>query len=125
MFLSGGGPHQGVVIVVSKKCWGSMQGVVFHVSSLRVCSLTFRLANKNLVACACCMPTSCNTDAAAMEVHELLDLILYCRDCVNKLFLLGRDLIACIGQMLPQNDLVSCGTCGHADRAPGTAEVHC
>ena len=116
MFLSGGGPHQGVGIVVSKRCWGSMQDVVFHAYSPRVCSLTFRLANKDFVACACYMPTSWDTDEAVMEVYELLDLILYSRDCVNRLLLLGGDLNACIGQMLPQNDLASSGTCGWGTR---------
>ena len=123
MFLSGGGPHQEVGIVVSKRCWGSMQDVVFHAYSPRVCSLTFRLANKEFVACACYMPTSWDTDEAVMEMYELLDLILYSRDCVNRLFLLCGDLNACIGQMLPQDDLVSCGTCKNG--AQGTAEVHC
>ena len=99
MFLSGGGPHQGVGIVVSKRCWGSMQDVVFHAYSPRVCSLTFRLANKEFVACVCYMPTSWDTDEAVMEVYALLDLILYSRDCVNRLPLLGGDLNACIGQM--------------------------
>ena len=116
MFLSGGGPHQGVGIVVSKRCWGSMQDVVFHAYSPRVCSLTFRLANKEFVACACYMPTSWDTDEAVMEVYELLDLILYSRDCVNRLLLLGGDLNACIGQMLPQDDLASWGTCGWGTR---------
>ena len=110
-FLTAGGPHQGVGMVVSKRCWGSMHNVVFHVYCPRVCSLTFRLAKKDFVACACYMPTSWDTDQAVMEVYELLDLILYSRDCVNRLLLLGGDLNACIGQMLPQHDLVSCGTC--------------
>ena len=111
-FLSGGGPHQGVGMVVSKRCWGSMQDVVFHVYSPRVCSLTFRLANKDFVACACYRPTSWDTDEAVMEVYEFLDLILCWRDCVNRFFFfVGGDLNACIGQMLPQNDLASCGTC--------------
>ena len=58
MFLSGGGPHQGVRIVVSQKCWGSMQYVVFHVYFPRVCPLALRLANKKFVPSACYMPTS-------------------------------------------------------------------
>ena len=91
MILSGGGPHQGVGIVVSNRCWGSMQDVVFHVYSPRVCSLTFQLANKNFVASACYMPTLWDTDEAVMEVYELLDLILFSRDCVNRLLLLGGD----------------------------------
>ena len=57
------------------------------------------------------MPTSWDTDEAVMEMYELLDLILYSRDCVNRLLLLGGDLNACIGQMFPQHDLASCGTC--------------
>ena len=73
-----------------------MQDVVFHADSPRVCSLTFRLANKDFVACACYMPTSWDTDEAVMEVYELLHLILYSRDCVNRLLLLGGDMNACI-----------------------------
>ena len=116
MFLSGGGAHRGVGIGVSNKCWGSMQDISFHAYSPRVCSLTFRLANKNFVACACYMPTSWDTDEAVIEMYELLDLILYSPACVNRLPLIGGDLNACIGQMLPQDDFVSCGTCGWGTR---------
>ena len=52
------------------------------------------------------------SNKAVMEMYEFLDLILYSRDCVNRLLLLGGDLNAFIGQISPQNDLVSCGTCG-------------
>ena len=112
MFRSGGGAHQGVGIVVSHNCVGSIQDISFHAYCPPVCSLTFRLANKNFVACACHMLTSWDTNAAVMEVYELLDLILYSPACVNRLPFIGRNLNACIGQMFPQNDLVSCGTCG-------------
>ena len=111
MFRSGGGAHQGVGIVVSHNCVGSIQDISFHAYCPPVCSLTFRLANKMFVACACHMLTSWDTNAAVMEVYELLDLILYSPARVNRLPLIGRDLNACIGQMFPQNDLVSCGTC--------------
>ena len=46
------------------------------------------------------------SNKAVMEMYEFLDLILYSRDCVNRLLLLGGDLNAFIGQISPQNDLV-------------------
>ena len=49
-----------------------------------------------------------------MEVHNFL--ILYFPVCVHRSRLLGGDLHACIGQMLPQNDVASCHTCGLGTR---------
>ena len=96
MLPSGGGPHQGGGIVVSQKCWALTQDVWFHAYSPRVCSLTFRLANKDFVACACYMPTSWDTDEAVMQMYKIWDLILYSRACVNRLLLLDGGFNASI-----------------------------
>ena len=72
--LSGGLRSKGVGICLSRQLNHQAEDVSFHAYSSRVSSLSFNLCGRSFLMVAVYFPTTCDSDEAVDEIHDLLTL---------------------------------------------------